>query len=132
MPDGKVLATCAPRDRHREFPRFLRLVDTAEGLDLNRIVYNYAKYKTLTAKRWLKAHPPLHLHITPTSWLSMVERFLADITGAAPPKASPSRKAPSCNTWGIIMPPPNARLDEVRRPMLEHVARAKQALESQH
>jgi transposase len=84
MLDGKVIGTCMPRHRHREFLRFLKLIDQqiAEGLDLHLIVDNYATHKTPAVKRWLKAHPRFHLHFTPTSasWLNMVERFFAEIT----------------------------------------------------
>ncbi len=84
MLDGKVIGTCMPRHRHREFLRFLRLIDqqTPAGLDLHLIVDNYATHKTPAVKRWLKAHPRFHLHFTPTSasWLNMVERFFAEIT----------------------------------------------------
>ena len=84
MLDGRVIGTCLPRHRHREFLRFLRLIDqkTPQGLDLHLVVDNYATHKTPAVKRWLKAHPRFHLHFTPTSasWLNMVERFFAEIT----------------------------------------------------
>ena len=84
MLDGKVIGTCMPRHRHREFLHFLRLIDqqTPAGLDLHLVVDNYATHKTPAVKRWLKAHPRFHLHFTPTSasWLNMVERFFAEIT----------------------------------------------------
>ena len=84
MLDGKVIGTCMPRHRHREFLRFLKLIDhqTPADLDLHLIVDNYATHKTPAVKRWLKAHPRFHLHFTPTSasWLNMVERFFAEIT----------------------------------------------------
>jgi transposase len=84
MLDGKIIGTCMPRHRHREFLRFLRLIDqqTLAGLNLHLIVDNYATHKTPAIKRWLKAHPRFHLHSTPTSasWLNMVERFFAEIT----------------------------------------------------
>jgi transposase len=77
MLDGKVIGTCMPRHRHREFLRFLKLIDhqTPPNLDLHLIVDNYATHKTPAVKRWLKAHPRFHLHFTPTSasWLNMVE-----------------------------------------------------------
>ena len=96
-----------PCHRHRQFLRFLKLIDqrTPADLDLHPIVDNYATPKTPAVKRWLKAHPRFHLHFTPTSasWLNMIERFFAEIT----------RK-------------------RIRRGILEKVARAKQALESQH
>src|SRR5437762_3933529 len=84
MLDGKVIGTCMPRHRHREFLRFLKLIDqkTSADLDLHLIVDNYATHKTPAVKRWLKTHPRFHLHFTPTSasWLNMVERFFAEIT----------------------------------------------------
>src|SRR5499426_2908492 len=56
MLDGKVIGACLPRHRHREFLRFLRLIDrqTTAGLDLHLIVDNYATHKTPAVKRWLK------------------------------------------------------------------------------
>jgi hypothetical protein len=53
MLDGKVIATCMPRHRHREFLRFLRLIDrqTPTGLDLHLIVDDYATHKTPAVKR---------------------------------------------------------------------------------
>jgi transposase len=84
MLDGTVIGQCLPRHRHREFLRFLKLIDaqTAAGLDLHLIVDNYATHKTPTVKRWLKRNRRFHLHFTPTSgsWLNMVERFFGEIT----------------------------------------------------
>ena len=81
MLDGKVIGTCMPRHRHREFLRFFKLIDqkTPADLDLHLIVDNYATHKTPAVKRWLKSHPRFHLHVTPTSasWLNMV---FAEIT----------------------------------------------------
>ena len=44
MLDGKVIGACMPRHRHREFLRFLKLIDTQTPahLDLHLIVDNYA------------------------------------------------------------------------------------------
>ena len=74
MLDGKVIGACMPRHRHREFLRFLKLIDrnTPAGLDLHLVVDNYATHKTPAVKRWLKAHARFHLHFTPTSasWLN--------------------------------------------------------------
>ena len=73
-----------PRHRHREFLRFLKLIDTQTPahLALHLIVDNYAAHKTEAVKRWLKRHKRFHLHFIPTSasWLNMVERFFAEIT----------------------------------------------------
>src|SRR6187399_2203760 len=84
MLDGRVIGACMQRHRHREFLRFLKLIDqqTPSRLDLHLIVDNYSTHKTPAVKRWIKAHPRFHLHFTPTSasWLNMVERFFAEIT----------------------------------------------------
>jgi transposase len=139
--DGRVIGTCMPRHRHREFLRFLKLIDQqiAEGLDLHLIVDNYATHKTPAVKRWLKAHPRFHLHFTPTSasWLNMVERFFAEITrnrirrgafkSVAELKAAIMQYLENHNAD----PKPFVWTKSASQ-ILEKVARAKQALESQH
>jgi transposase len=139
--DGKVIGTCMSRHRHREFLRFLRLIDqkTPPGLDLHLIVDNYATHKTPEVKRWLKRHPRFHLHFTPTSasWLNMVERFFAEIT----------RKRIRRGAFKSVPELENAIMEYLEKhnadpkpfiwtksagEILEKVARAKQVLESQH
>ena len=141
MLDGKVIGTCMPRHRHREFLRFLKLIDQqiAEGLDLHLIVDNYATHKTPAVKRWLKAHPRFHLHFTPTSasWLNMVERFFAEITrnrirrgafkSVAELKAAIMQYLENHNAD----PKPFVWTKSASQ-ILEKVVRAKQTLESQH
>lgn len=141
MLDGTVIGTCMPRHRHREFLRFLALIDkqTPAGLDLHLIVDNYATHKTAAVKRWLEAHPRFHLHFTPTaaSWLNMVERFFAEIT----------RKRIRRGVFKSLADLHSAIMEYLEihnadpKPfiwtksagdILEKVARAKQALESQH
>ena len=139
--DGKVIGACMPRHRHREFLRFLRHIDrqTPAELDLDLIVDNYATHKTPAVKRWLKAHPRFHLHFTPTSasWLNMVERFFAEITRKRIRRGAFKSVA---ELKGAIMkylehhkadPKPFIWTKSARE-ILEKVARAKQALESQH
>ena len=141
MLDGRVIGTCMPRHRHREFLRFLKLIDqqTPAGLALHLIVDNYATHKTPAVKRWLKAHPRFQLHFTPTSasWLNMVERFFAEIT------RKPIRRGAFQSVTELksaIMeylenhnadPKPFVWTKSAGQ-ILEKVARAKQALESQH
>jgi transposase len=141
MLDGKVIGTCMSRHRHREFLRFLRLIDqkTPPGLDLHLMVDNYATHKTPEVKRWLKRHPRFHLHFTPTSasWLNMVERFFAEIT----------RKRIRRGAFKSVPELENAIMEYLEKhnadpkpfiwtksagEILEKVARAKQVLESQH
>jgi transposase len=141
MLDGRVIGTCMPRHRHREFLRFLNLIDqkTPAGLDLHLIADNYATHKTPAVARWLKAHPRFHLHFTPTSasWLNMVERFFAEITrnrirrGAF--KSVDQLKAAIMQYLENHNADPKSFVwTKSASQILEKVARAKQALESQH
>ena len=81
---GAVIAQHYRRHRHQEFLRFLKLIDAAvpAGLDLHLICDNYATHKTPQVKKWLLRHPRFHLHFTPTSssWMNLVERWLAELT----------------------------------------------------
>jgi transposase len=141
MLDGKVIGTCMPRHRHREFLRFLRLIDhqTPADLDLHLVVDNYATHKTPAVKRWLKAHPRFHLHFTPTSasWLNMVERFFAEITRNRIRRGAFNSVAELKNAIHDYLDNHNADpkpfvWTKSANQILEKVARAKQALESQH
>src|ERR1700716_2502116 len=138
---GKVIGTCMPRHRHREFLRFLRLIDqqTPAGLDLHLIVDNYATHKTPAVQRWLKAHPRFHLHFTPTSasWLNMVERFFAEITRKRIRRGAFKSVAELKSAIMEYLENHNADpkpfiWTKSAGQILEKVARAKQALESQH
>jgi transposase len=141
MLDGSVIGACMPRHRHREFLRFLKLLDqqTPTRLDLHLIVDNYATHKTPAVKRWVKAHPRFHLHFTPTSgsWLNMVERFFAEITrkrirrGAFQSVAELKRAIMQYLEHHNAAPKPFIWTKSAGQ-ILEKVARAKQALESQH
>ena len=141
MLDGKVIGACMPRHRHREFLRFLKLIDqqTPAGLILHLIVDNYATHKTPAVKRWIKAHPRFHLHFTPTSasWLNMVERFFAEITRKRIRRGAFKSVAQLKSAIMEYLENHNAdpkpfiwtkSADQI----LEKVAQAKQALESQH
>jgi transposase len=141
MLDGKVIGTCMPRHRGREFLRFLKLIDerTLPHFDLHLIVDNYATHKTPAVKRWLKHYPRCHLHFTPTSasWLNMVERFFAEITRN---RIRRGVFTSVCELKTAIMeylenhnadPKPFIWTKSAGE-ILEKVARAKQALESQH
>ena len=81
---GTVMSMCAPRHRHTEWLKFLKLIDknTPKHLDIHVLADNYATHKHEKVKRWLARHPRFHMHFTPTSasWLNMVERFFRDIT----------------------------------------------------
>ena len=73
-----------PQHRHQEFIRFLKRIDTETPAEteLHLIVDNYGTHKHPRVKSWLRRHPRVHLHFTPTSssWLNLVERWFRDLT----------------------------------------------------
>lgn len=78
--DGEVVGQCASRHRHQEFLDFLRLlVRTYPGRELHLIVDNFSAHKHHNVTAWLKRHPYVHLHFTPTyaSWLNQVELWFS-------------------------------------------------------
>ena len=82
---GEVIGECLPRHRAKEFIRFLKKIDRIvdKRLDLHLIVDNYSTHKTQEVRTWLDKHPRFKMHFIPTSssWLNLVERFFAEITG---------------------------------------------------
>lgn len=80
---GEVIAECMDQHRHDEFLRFLKQLDrqTPKELCLEVIVDNYATHKHAHVQAWLRTHPRVHLHFTPTSasWLNLVERLFAEL-----------------------------------------------------
>ena len=82
--DGKIIATCAPRHRHQEWLKFLRLIDksTPQDKEIHLVIDNYSPHKHPEVQNWMRRHPRFHVHFTPTSasWLNMVERFFRDLT----------------------------------------------------
>jgi len=85
--NGKVIGTCQPRHRSREFVRFLTHLENQlpPEMDVHLIMDNYCTHKSAEVQRWLKPkkRKRFHFHFTPTSssWLNQVERFFALITG---------------------------------------------------
>jgi transposase len=82
--DGKILSRTEKHHTHVEWLRFLKQIDreTARELELHLIVDNYATHKHKKVRQWLKRHPRVTIHFTPTSssWMNLVERFFADLT----------------------------------------------------
>lgn len=82
---GIVIGECQPRHRAKEFLRFLKKIDRVvqKHLDLHLVMDNYGTHKTAEVRAWLDKHPRFKLHFIPTSssWLNLVERFFAEITG---------------------------------------------------
>jgi len=81
---GPVIARHCRRHRHREFLRFLELIDDAVpgGLDLHLICGSYATHKTPAIHKRLLRQQRFHLHFTPasSSWLNVAERWFAELT----------------------------------------------------
>jgi transposase len=81
---GKVISQVHRRHRHQEFLKFLRTIDGTgpAELDVHLVCDNYATHNTPAIKTWFLRHPRFQLHFTPTdsSWLNLVERWLAELT----------------------------------------------------
>src|SRR5687768_14078989 len=83
---GKVTDACTERHRHQEFGAFLKQVAAAyPRRRLHVVVDNYATHKHPAVRAWLKRHPRITLHFTPTSgsWLNLVEAFFSILTRQA-------------------------------------------------
>jgi len=82
---GTLIARTETGHTHVEWLRFLKQIDreTPRDQDLHLIADNYATHKHPKVRAWLARHPRFKMHFTPTSssWLNLVERFFADLTG---------------------------------------------------
>jgi transposase len=82
--DGTVITSLHRKHRATEFKKFLTKIDdqVPDELEIHLICDNYGTHKHPIIKTWLKAHPRVHLHFTPTysSWLNLVERFFGYVT----------------------------------------------------
>ena len=149
---GEVIGECLPRHRAKEFIRFLKKIDrtVAKHLDLHAIVDNYTTHKTKEVQAWLARHPRFKLHFIPTSssWMNLVERFFAEITGkqirrgvfksvaeleAAIDDLSHQKQ---CHAKTLRLDPKTANIilekHERARTVLGAVINGRQALESEH
>ena len=84
---GKVIGECLPRHRNGEFVKFLQRIDreVPKGLSIHLILDNYGSHGHDNVNAWLAKHRRFHLHFIPTSssWLNLVERWFAELTGKA-------------------------------------------------
>jgi transposase len=84
---GKVVGQCYERHRHQEFLKFLQRLDTEYpgAMELHLVMDNYGTHKHPRVVRWLEKHPRFKTHFIPTSssWLNLVERWFAELTGKA-------------------------------------------------
>ena len=82
--DGRIIGQCMKRHTHREWLRFLKLLDAKMPAEktLHVIADNYATHKHPKVLRWLQRHARVQMHFTPTSasWLNMIERFFRDLS----------------------------------------------------
>jgi transposase len=84
--NGKVISSCLPRHRAKEFVRFLNQLEkeVPPDLDVHLVMDNYSSHKSAAVQRWLKPKKRrrFHFHFTPTSssWLNQVERLFGLIT----------------------------------------------------
>jgi transposase len=84
--NGKVIGSCLPRHRAKEFIQFLNHLEREVPADqeIHLIMDNYCTHKSAAVQRWLKPKKRrrFHFHFTPTSssWLNQVERLFGLIT----------------------------------------------------
>jgi|SRR5712692_2809939 len=80
---GKVIGRCRKRHRSIELCEFLSTVIKGRNeKQIHIILDNLSAHKTKAVRAWLRAHPEVHLHYTPTysSWLNQVEIWFSMIT----------------------------------------------------
>ena len=79
---------------------------TRPALDLHPIADNYATHKHPKVGAWLDKHPRFKMHFTPTSssWLNLVERFFADLTGDVIRAGASPRSTNGCVISRRILP----------------------------
>ena len=81
---SEVITQFHQRHRSAQFREFLDLIDAQvpRRLDVHIIMDNYSTHKTALIRNWFAKRPRFHVHFTPTygSWLSLVERWFAELT----------------------------------------------------
>ena len=81
---GDVQHECRPHHTQHDFLAFMTRVERAvpTGLSVHVILDNYATHKTPDVEMWLRRHPRVHFHFTPTSasWLNLVELLFNELT----------------------------------------------------
>ncbi len=81
---SEVITQFHQRHRSVQFREFLDLIDARVPRDLqvHIIMDNYGTHKTPLIRNWFAKRPRFHVHFTPTygSWLSLVERWFAELT----------------------------------------------------
>jgi transposase len=138
---GNILSKIQPRHRAVEFKKFLELIDreVPQDLDVHLIVDNYSTHNTAAIRRWLAKRPRFHVHFTPTysSWINLVERYFADLTSRQLRRGSHRsvRELKDAIQEHLDAHNDNPKpyiWTKTAAEIFSKVARAKQALESQH
>jgi transposase len=83
---GQVKAKCYPRKRREEFLQFLDSVTAChQGKEFHLILDNHSVHKLKSDHHWIKRHPHVHFHFTPThaSWLNQIEVWFSIMSRAA-------------------------------------------------
>lgn len=82
---GKVFGKHTNRRRRREFLDFMNaLVAEYPGVEIHVVLDNLSTHKP-KHDRWLRLHPNVHLHFTPThaSWLNLIECWFSILSRSA-------------------------------------------------
>jgi transposase len=81
---SEVITQFHQRHRSAQFREFLDLIEAQvpRRLDVHIIMDNYSAHKTVLIRNWFAKRPRFYVHYTPTygSWLSLVERWFAELT----------------------------------------------------
>lgn len=81
---GEVIAKPYPQHTSTEFVDFLRTLNdgVADELEIHVIADNASPHRSAETLAWLKRHPRVHMHYTPTycSWLNQVETIFSMLT----------------------------------------------------
>jgi len=81
---SEVITQFHQRHRSTQFREFLDLIEAQvpRRFDVHIIMDNYSTHKTALIRNWFAKRPRFHVHFTPTygSWLSLVERWFAELT----------------------------------------------------
>jgi transposase len=80
---GKIVAHIRNRRTSVNFLRFMNdVVRAYPARDLHVIADNLNIHKNEAARRWLRRHPQVHFHYTPTyaSWVNLIECFFSILT----------------------------------------------------
>lgn len=87
---GEIKKKTTERKTREEFRGFIEdiIKDVPEGSEIHVILDNYCTHKK--NEEWLKNHPNVHFHFTPTSasWMNMVEIWFGILTRKALKNAS--------------------------------------------